>query len=183
MVWLSSNITELEQKAKALVSAGFKAMKLRLGSKRWQDTVNRVAAVNNAIGGDMRLMVDVNQGLSVGNALRLGRALDSFGLAWFEEPVPTWNDARSAAIAPRLDTLVASRETEYTRYGIKRMVEAQCADIHILDLQRMGGYTETCKVIQYLVAHGLPKAPHIFTEHSLHLVAAAANATWCEHML
>jgi L-alanine-DL-glutamate epimerase-like enolase superfamily enzyme len=181
-LWLSSSVAELEREAKAFVSAGFKAMKLRIGSKRWQDDVDRVAAVRNAIGEDVHLMVDVNQGLGADDALRLGRALDGAGLAWFEEPVPTWNDAASAAISARLDTPVASGETEYTRYGIKRLVERQCADIYMPDLQRMGGYTEMRKVIHYLAAHDLPVAPHIFTEHSLHLVASAANATWCEHM-
>ena len=181
-LWLSSKVAELEQEAKAFVSAGFKAMKLRLGSKRWQDDVDRVAAVRNVIGADLRLMVDVNQGLGASDALRLGRALDTFELAWFEEPVPTWNDDASAAIASRLDTPVASGETEYTRYGIRRMVERKGADIYMPDLQRMGGYTEMRKVIHFLAAHDLPVAPHIFTEHSLHLVASASNAIWCEHM-
>lgn len=181
-LWLSSDIAELEQEAKAFVSTGFKAMKLRLGSKRWQDDIDRVAAVKDVIGKDVRLMVDVNQGLGATAALRLGRALDAFDLEWFEEPVSTWNDAASAAIASRLDTPVASGETEYTRYGIKRMVEQKSADIYMPDLQRMGGYTEMRKAISFLAAHDLPVSPHIFTEHSLHLVASTANATWCEHM-
>mgnify|MGYP002345054559 CR=1 FL=1 len=181
-LWLSADIPTLEREAKAFVAQGFKAMKLRLGSPRWQDDVARVEAVKSVIGGDIRLMTDANQGLTASAALRLGRALESFDLEWLEEPVPTWNDEASSSIASRLDTPVASGETEYTRYGIRRMIERKSADVYMPDLQRMGGYTEMRKVIHLLAAHDLPVSPHIFTEHSLHLVASAPNATWCEHI-
>jgi L-alanine-DL-glutamate epimerase-like enolase superfamily enzyme len=181
-LWLSADIPTLEREARAFVAAGFKAMKLRLGSARWQDDVARIEAVKGAIGADVRLMTDANQGLSASAALRLGRAIDGYDLEWFEEPVPTWNDEASSSLAARLDTPVASGETEYTRYGIRRMIERKSADVYMPDLQRMGGYTEMRKVIHLLAAHDLPVSPHIFTEHSLHLVASAPNATWCEHI-
>jgi len=181
-LWLSADIPTLEREAKAFLAEGFKAMKLRLGSARWQDDVARVEAVKNVIGNDVRLMTDANQGLSASAALRLGRALERFDLEWLEEPVPTWNDEASSSIASHLDTPVASGETEYTRYGIRRMIERKSADVYMPDLQRMGGYTEMRKAIHLLAAHDLPVSPHIFTEHSLHLVASAPNATWCEHL-
>jgi L-alanine-DL-glutamate epimerase-like enolase superfamily enzyme len=181
-LWLSSNLQELALEAREFLSQGFRAMKLRLGSARWQEDVARVEAVRDAIGPEVALMVDANQGLDPTRAIRLGRALERFDLVWFEEPLPTWDDAGNAELARALDVPIASGETEYTRYGIRRMAEARAADIFMPDLQRMGGYTEMRKAVHYLAANDLRVAPHIFTEHSLHVVASAANGIYAEHM-
>ena len=44
--------------------------------------------MRNAIGPKIKLMADANQGLTVSQAIRLGRRLEDFDLTWFEEPVP-----------------------------------------------------------------------------------------------
>jgi len=181
-LWLSSSRDELQAEARGFLGQGFKAMKMRLGSKDWREDVERVQAVREAIGEDVTLMADANQGLDLGRALQLGRELARFDLTWFEEPVPTWDDEAAAEIVRRLPMPIASGETEYTRYGIRRMARERAATVFMPDLQRMGGYTEMLKAVRYLAAHDLPVAPHIFTEHSLHVVAAASNATWAEHM-
>ncbi|NYT36731.1 mandelate racemase/muconate lactonizing enzyme family protein [Allopusillimonas soli] len=181
-LWLSSSIDELRTEARAFLKQGFRAMKMRLGMRSIEEDVARVRAVREAIGDDITLMADANQGLDAAKALRLGRAVAPFNLAWFEEPVPTWNDEAAAMLVRKLDTPIASAETEYTRYGIKRMHQAGAATVFMPDLQRMGGYTEMMKSVRYLAASDTPVSPHIFTEHSLHVVAASANATWCEHM-
>jgi L-alanine-DL-glutamate epimerase-like enolase superfamily enzyme len=179
-LFLPTTIDGLQSEARAFVEAGFKAMKIRIGGKHWKDDIARVAAVREAIGPDIGLMADANQSLSGIEGMRLGQALEPFGLEWFEEPVVTWNDRDSSAIAAALSTPVASGETEYTRYGIRRMVENSAADIYMPDLQRMGGYSEMRKAVHYLAAHDLPVAPHLFTEHTMHIAASAPNATWCE---
>lgn len=179
-LWLSSGPEELAQEAQGFLDQGFKAMKLRLGALPLSKNIERVEAVRDAIGPDVSLMVDVNQGLSVPEAIRLGRALEPYGLVWFEEPVPTWDHHGHAEIARALDTAVASGETEYTRYGIGDMIERRSADILMPDLQRMGGYTEFRRVIGQMDAANIPFSPHIFTEHSLHL--ASAGCLYVEHM-
>lgn len=181
-LWLSSSQSELCAEAQAFVAQGFKAMKMRLGSRDWRQDVARVEAVRGTIGPDITLMADVNQGLDGTKALRLGKALEPFDLEWFEEPVPTWDDDAGAMLVRKLDIAVASGETEYTSHGIRRMARHGAATVFMPDLQRMGGYTEMMNAVHYLGARDLAVAPHIFTEHSLHIVAAAANATWCEHM-
>jgi L-alanine-DL-glutamate epimerase-like enolase superfamily enzyme len=181
-LWMSSDLGELRREAAEFLETGFKAMKVRLGSKRWQDDVARVEAVRDVIGPDIALMADSNQGLELAQALKLGQALERFELRWYEEPLPTWQYEQSAQIARTLDTPLANGETEWTRYGIRKMLAAGAADIMMPDLQRMGGYTEMRKAMGLLAAHDMPIAPHIFTEHSLHLVASESRAIYAEHM-
>lgn len=181
-LWLSSSKDELCEEAKGFVDQGFKALKMRLGSPDWREDIARVEAVRATIGDHITLMADANQGLNSAHALTLGRALQPFGLEWFEEPVPTWDDEAAAMLVRKLDVPIASAETEYTSIGIRRMVQSGAASVFMPDLQRMGGYTEMMAAVRYLGAQNLPVSPHIFSEHSLHIVASAPNATWCEHM-
>lgn len=181
-LWLGSSIDELIAEARTFVAAGFKAMKMRLGKQRLEEDVERVRAVRRAIGPDVTLMADANQGFTVDHAVRLGRRLEEFGLAWFEEPVPAWDLDGSARVAAALDTPVASGETEYARYGFRDMLKAGAADVLMPDLGRVGGVSEFVKVAHMADALDVPVSSHIYTEQSLSLVAALGNATWLEHM-
>lgn len=181
-LWLSLSIDELVAEAEGFIAQGFRAMKARLGKPSIDEDIERIAAVRAAIGDDIDLMADANQGLSVEHAIRLGRKLEDFNLVWFEEPVPTHDHAGHAQIAAALDTPIASGETEYTHQGIKRMIDAKAADILMPDLQRMGGLTEFRKVAALADAHDIPISPHIFSEQSLAIAGSAPNCIYLEHM-
>jgi L-alanine-DL-glutamate epimerase-like enolase superfamily enzyme len=180
-LWLSASLDELQAEAKEFLVQGFKAMKMRLGSAKISEDIERLAAVRDTIGPDIALMADANQGLTVDRAIELGHALAPFGLTWFEEPVPTYDHDGHAKIAAVLETPLATGETEYLHYGLQNMIAKKAANILMPDLQRMGGYTDFRRAIELMAAAGIPFSPHIFTEHSLHL-CSAAGAIYAEHM-
>lgn len=181
-LWLSLSIDELVEEAGAFLAQGFRAMKIRVGKERMDEDVERVAAVREAIGPDVALMADANQGFTVSRALRLGRRLEEFRLDWFEEPVPAWDLEGHAAVAAALDTPIASGETEYTRYGMRDMLKAKAADILMPDLQRIGGLTEFRRVANLASSFDIPISTHIFTEQSLSIAGSATNCIYLEHM-
>jgi len=181
-LWLSLSIDELVEEAGAFLAQGFRAMKIRVGKERMDEDVERVAAVREAIGPDVALMADANQGFTVSHALRLGRRLEEFRLDWFEEPVPAWDLEGHAAVAAALDTPIASGETEYTRYGMRDMLKAKAADILMPDLQRIGGLTEFRRVANLASSFDIPISTHIFTEQSLSIAGSATNCIYLEHM-
>jgi L-alanine-DL-glutamate epimerase-like enolase superfamily enzyme len=181
-LWTSMNIEKLQIQAKSFIKDGFKAMKMRIGLPDVSADLERVAAVREVIGPSIGLMVDANQGLTVNQAIKLGRGLEQFNLVWFEEPVQAYDLAGSARVAAELDTPIASGETEYTRYGFQDMLERKSADILMPDLERVGGVSEWLKVAHMAAAVDVPVSPHIFTEHSLQLCAAVSNVNFAEHM-
>ena len=181
-LWVSMSIPELQAEARSFVEQGFRAMKMRLGKGSATEDAERVAAVREAIGPDVALMADANQGFSVNHAIRVGRAIEPYDLVWFEEPVQAYDLAGSARVAGEIDTPIASGETEYGRYGFREMLRLGAADILMPDLQRVGGISEFMKVAHMAEAEDVPVSPHIFTEQSLQLCGAVANCNYAEHM-
>ena len=181
-LWLSSSDKELVAEAERFAAAGFRAMKMRLGSPEPATDVARVRAVRTAIGPKIKLMADANQGLTESQAIRLGRALEEFDLTWFEEPLPAWDLDGLARVAAALETPIASGETEYTRYGFRRMLELRSADILMPDLQRVGGVSEFIRVGHMAESYDIPVSSHLFPETSLQVLGALANTIYLEYM-
>ena len=181
-LWLGSSLDALQKEAAGFVKRGFKAMKTRVGPTAPEKMVERVAAVREAIGPDIGLMVDANQQMSVKQAIRIGRMMEDLNLTWFEEPVICHDHEGESQIAAALDTPIASGETVYTHRGIHRMLEARSADILMPDLQRMGGPTEFLKAGHLCEAYHIPCASHLFPEMSLALLASLPGGYYLEHM-
>ena len=181
-LWLPSSDKELVAEAERFAAAGFRAMKMRLGSPEPETDVARSRAVRTAIGPKIKLMADANQGLTESQGIRLGRALEEFDLTWFEEPLPAWDLDGLARVAAALDTPIASGETEYTRYGFRRMLELRFADILMPDLQRVGGVSEFIRVGHMAESYDIPVSSHLFPETSLQVLGALANTIYLEYM-
>jgi len=181
-LWLSSSIDELQREAADFLARGFRAVKMRVGARPIAWNIERVRAVREAIGPGIKLMADANQSLSVPEAIRLGRALEEYGLAWFEEPIPYWDHVGEAEIAAALDMPIASGETEHTSRGMLTMLQMKSADVLMPDLQRMGGPTEFIRAGHLAAAFDVKLSSHLFSEMSLSLLASASNAYILEHM-
>ena len=180
-LWLSMSIDELVAEAAAFVDQGFHAMKMRVGNAKVAGDVARVAAVREAIGDDIELLVDANQSLDAKHAIQLGRALEPHRIGWLEEPVPAYDLAGHRRVRDALDTVVASGETEYTRFGMAAMIEAGAADVLMPDLQRIGGFTEFRRAASLASSFNIPVSTHLFTEHSLCLAGSIPGCISVEH--
>jgi L-alanine-DL-glutamate epimerase-like enolase superfamily enzyme len=181
-LWLSRSMDELVREAQSFVAQGFRAMKMRLGKPDPAEDLARVRAVREAIGPQIALMADANQGLTEAQAIRLGRGLEPFNLTWFEEPLPAWDVEGLARVSAALDTPIASGETEYTRYGFRRMLELRSADILMPDLQRVGGVSEFMRVGHLAESHDIAVSSHLFPETSVQVLGALSNAIYLEYM-
>jgi L-alanine-DL-glutamate epimerase-like enolase superfamily enzyme len=181
-LWLDASPDGLVAQAEDFLAQGFKAMKMRIGASGPTDQIARVRLVREVIGPDIRLMVDANQGLSESQAIRMGRELEAFNLFWFEEPLPAWNLEGLARVSEALDTPIASGETEYTRYGFRRMLDLRSADVLMPDLQRVGGVSEFVRVGHMAAAWDVPISSHLFPETSLQVLGGISNSILLEYM-
>jgi len=181
-LWLHQSIEQLVEEAERMVAEGFIAIKMRLGLPDPLRDVARVQAVRAAIGLQVHLMADANQCLNEAQAIRLGRLLEPYQLAWLEEPLPAWDLEGLARVAQALDTPIASGETEYARYGFRHMITLRSADVLMPDLQRVGGVSEFIRVGHMAAAYDIGISSHLFPEMSIQVLGALENARFLEYM-
>ena len=112
-LWLTPLDTLADEASALVAEGGFTALKLRLGRERLDDDIAAIRIVREAVGDDVKLMCDFNQGLSLGDALTRCHALDGQGLYWFEEPIAHGNIDGYAQLARELDTPVQLGENFY----------------------------------------------------------------------
>jgi mandelate racemase len=179
-LWLIP-LDRVEQEASDLVAqGGFKAIKLRLGRDKLKDDLAVIAAVRRAVGDDVQLMCDFNQGLAFGEALLRLHALDDQGLSWFEEPIVYDNLEGCAQIAREMKTPVQIGENIYGPREFLKAVKAGAADLYMPDLMRIGGVTGWMRSAAIAGAAGLPLSNHLYGMISTHLLRASETADWLE---
>jgi L-alanine-DL-glutamate epimerase-like enolase superfamily enzyme len=172
--WISYTDEQVADEVSRYISRGFAGVKIKIGGDEDRD-VERVRAVRRAIGPNHKLMVDANQGLTLGRALRLARRLEEFRLEWFEEPFPKDDLESYARLSNATEIPLAAGEREFGVPPFRRLVAARCISVVQPDLLRVGGVTGWQQVAGLADSHLLPIAPHFYREYDVHLAAAQPN--------
>jgi D-arabinonate dehydratase len=164
---------------------GVGAVKMKVGKdfgKSEREDVRRLAAVRRAIGEDVELLIDANNGYYAKQAIRMAREFEGYNVGWFEEPVLADDIEGLAAVARETTIPIATGEHEYTKYGFKDLIARGAVDIVQPDVGRVGGITEWLKVAHLAHAFNLPIAPHAFQLVHLHLACATPNLRIVEYL-
>jgi D-galactarolactone cycloisomerase len=167
---------EMGRMAAGFVERGFSAVKTHLGVDPEGD-VGRVRALRNAIGPDVGLMVDINTAFDRPTAIRFGRLIAGYDIAWYEEPLSPMDIDGLPLIREATGLPIAGGENEYTRWGFKEQFSRNALDVAMPDVARTGGITEMKKIIAVADAFGVPVSPHNYSSGvcsaaTLHLLAA-----------
>lgn len=182
---ISFDIDDLQRRASDAVARGHRAIKMRPGRERHgriPEVVAHVAAVREAIGFDVDLMLDINQTWTPSRAIQAGHALEHLELFWIEDPTLMHDIDGQAAIAAALDTPIASGEYHYDMVSLLRLLKARAVDYLMADLLRMGGITQFRKVAGMAEAFGVPVVSHIVPEVYGQCIAAVPNGAMIEGM-
>ncbi|ANN77748.1 mandelate racemase/muconate lactonizing enzyme family protein [Bordetella flabilis] len=153
-------IEEAVEEACEYVNQGFRAVKMKIGLGSPKLDIRRVAAVREAVGDDVRLMVDANHCFTVPAAIRLGRELESLDIEWFEEPISPEDLDGYVEVTRALDMAVAGGENEFTRWGFRDIVTRKAMDIVQPDVCAAGGISECRKIATLAMTHGVECVPH-----------------------
>src|SRR5262245_38084455 len=179
-LWLV-DISALSKEAEQLVAeGGFNALKLRLGRDHLGDDLAAIGEVRKIAGDDIKLMVDFNQGLPLGDALRRCHALDDQGLYWFEEPVAYDNLSGYAQLTRELKTPVQMGENFYGPRGLFEAVRSGACDYVMPDLMRIGGVSGWLRAAPIAAAAGIQVSTHLYPEVAAHLMRITETAHWLE---
>ncbi|RVV97548.1 mandelate racemase/muconate lactonizing enzyme family protein [Mesobaculum littorinae] len=171
-------VTDNAEEAAGHRAAGFHALKIKIGFGLAED-LRVIAAVREAIGPEMRLMIDGNHGYDTLEAIELGRRAADFDIDWFEEPVVPEHLAAYREVRARQPIPVAGGETWHTRWGFREPLESRAIDIAQPDLCGCGGFTEMRRIADMAALHGVRLVPHVWGT----AVQIAASLQWMAAMV
>jgi L-alanine-DL-glutamate epimerase-like enolase superfamily enzyme len=182
-LWYSLPPDELAANARRHVERGFRGVKLRLGKDATaEQQVGRVRAVREAVGPDVRIMVDATESWTPTQARHTGRALQDAGIAWLEDPVHHLDVAGLAELRHHLQVPIAGGEHLYHLDAFRSTLEARALDVVILDLARVGGITPWRTIAALAQSHRVLVCGHVVPEIQVHLLCAIPNSHLVEYV-
>ena len=179
-LWLRSPAEVANEAVELRDEGGFEGLKLRLGRERLADDLATIEAVRKAVGSEMSLMVDFNQGLQLGEALERCHAIDDLGLAWIEEPIVYDNLEGYARLTADLKTPVQIGENFYGPRALYTALQMKACDYLMPDFMRIGGVTGWQRAAAIAAAAGIPISTHLYPEVAAHVMRVSETAHWLE---
>lgn len=171
----------LADEMKSYVKAGYRAVKMKVGRLSPGEEEERIAAVREAIGPDILLMLDANNAWSdLPTALHYVKLYELYDPYWIEEPFSPDDIENHARLARCTRILVATGEIEAGRWRFKELLDKHAAAILQADAAVCGGITEFRRIAQTASSYGVTLCPHWWHELHAHLVAATPNARFVE---
>jgi galactonate dehydratase len=119
-----------------------------------------VAAIRDAVGDGIDVMVDCHARPSPAMGLKFGKALDPYGLYFLEEPCWPESVGGLAAINAAIATPVATGERVTHLAAFKDLFAARACEVCQLDITHCGGFSEARRIAALAEAHRVSLAPH-----------------------
>ncbi len=179
-LWLMEPAAVAEQAIELVAEGSFHGLKLRLGRDEVAQDHAAIDAVRAAVGDDVELMIDYNQGLDLAQALERCHRLDNLGLAWIEEPVVYDNFDGYRRLAADLKTPLQIGENFYGPRDLHKALQVEACDLVMPDFMRIGGVTGWMRAAAVAAVWGVPVSTHLYPEVGAHVMRVTETAHWLE---
>jgi galactonate dehydratase len=179
---------EYAENARKAVAMGYRALKwdpfdiadLEMDRKQRRQTIDIVAAVRDAVGPDIDLMLDVHGRLNVPTAIAMCQELAPYDLRWIEEPTPPESIDALVDVRARSPVPIAAGERWFEPGKFIEALNKNAVDILQPDVSHAGGMGETKRISHLAHHHLIPVAPHnpvgpVMNAMTLHMSVAIPN--------
>jgi L-rhamnonate dehydratase len=169
----------VQERAQEIVKAGYGATKWFFrdgpldGAAGIARNLRLVRTLRDAVGPDVDIMLDCWMSWDVPYTIQMARRLEEYAPRWIEEPVLPDKIEQYAEIRRNVTIPISGGEHEYTRWGLKALMDAGACDVLQPDIYWCGGISEMQKICALASAYDLVVIPHGHsTPASAHLIAA-----------
>jgi L-alanine-DL-glutamate epimerase-like enolase superfamily enzyme len=159
-------------KARRFLEEGFTAIKVKLGTG-FEEDVARVVAIRDAVGPDVPVRVDANQGWDVPEAIRVLREIEPLGIQYCEQPVPAWDRDGMRRVKDATGVPIMADEAVFDHYDAFALAAAEACDYLNIKLAKSGGLHDATRIVAVADAAGLACMVGCMSETRLGLSAAA----------
>lgn len=129
--------TALANRARAAVTDGYSAVKIKVGTNGVEDDIERIRAVRNAVGDDVELRVDANGAWTHEQASRAIEGLAALDVAYVEQPLPTAELSSHASL--RGKGVDIALDESLATHSVADIISADAADVIVLKPMVLGG--------------------------------------------
>ena len=159
---------------------------IQITEKGFEELASIVENVRSLIGYEIPLSTDHYGHFDLNNCIRLGRSLEKYRLAWFEDMVPWQYTEQWKTISDALETPTLTGEDTYLLENFKDLIHNRAVDIVHPDLASSGGLLETKRIGDYAEEYGIAMAMHqagtpVSFMANVHCAAATQNFLALEH--
>jgi L-alanine-DL-glutamate epimerase-like enolase superfamily enzyme len=159
---------------------------IQITEKGLEELAKIVDNVRSMVGYEIPISTDHYGHFDLNNCIRLGRALEKYRLAWFEDMVPWQYTEQWKIISDALETPTLTGEDIYLLDGFRKLIDERAVDIVHPDLASSGGLLETKRIGDYAEEKGIAMAMHqagtpVSFMANVHCAAATQNFLSLEH--
>jgi muconate cycloisomerase len=175
--------------ARAKIAEGYRSLHIKIGALHPDVDVARVRSIREAVGEEIPLMLDANQGWDRTTALRTIRRLEPFQPSMVEQPVPAWDLDGMASIQAAVGVPISADEVLHGTHEAMTLIRHCAAQVFSLKHGKCGGLFRTRQIAAMAEAAGIPCFVNSMIEMgisvaaSVHLAASLPNLVQHGHAL
>ncbi|CUX41678.1 L-Ala-D/L-Glu epimerase [Clostridium sp. C105KSO15] len=160
------------------VSQGFRILKIKVGKESKKD-VERIQAIHQAVGPDIKLRIDANQGWSAKEAVKIIRTLEDMGIGMdlVEQPVNAHDFEGMKFVTSQVYTPILADESVFSPEDAIRIIRERAADLINIKLMKTGGIHEALKICAIAESFGMECMIGCMLESKIAVSAAAHLAS------
>jgi len=155
-VMSSGTAEEVGAEGKALVKAGFRGLKLKVGARTPDEDIELVSALREAVGNKIKIMIDANGGWVYHQALYVLKRVAKYDIFVAEQPVPWWDIDGLARLRRKVDVPIFPDESAAELNDLIKIIEKDAADGLFLKVPKAGGILKSQKWVAIAQAANLP---------------------------
>jgi L-alanine-DL-glutamate epimerase-like enolase superfamily enzyme len=170
----------MAEKAVYFKSTGAHILKVKLG-KGAETDVERIKLIREAVGPEMKIRVDANQGWSFDEAVYALQALGRNDIEFCEQPMRTWHNDRLPELMKLSPVKIMADESVYNHHDARMQIESGSCDYINIKMAKSGGILEAKKIHDTAAERGIPcmmggmLESRIALSAKLHFVYASPN--------
>jgi len=173
-------IKEMTAQAIQGVKQGWETIYIKVGVDL-EEEIEVVRAIRNAVGPGPKIRVDANEAWRRYEALRYIRAVEPFGIEFFEQPILKEDFDGLKWLRSMTSVPIAANQSSWTEQDILKLIREEAADIMLIDPYQLGGLLRCARVAWIAQVAGVAAVRHswcelgIGTYAAMHVMAASAN--------
>ncbi|WP_010631515.1 mandelate racemase/muconate lactonizing enzyme family protein [Sporolactobacillus vineae] len=179
---------EMIADALELVQKGYDTLKIKVGNSTEQEDLKRVSGIRRAVGPDIKIRLDANQGWSVKEAISAIRKMEHLDLdiELVEQPLPAWDFSGMKQVTESVVTPIMADESVFSLHDAARLLAMHGCDILNIKLMKAGGIANAVRICHIAEAYGIECMCGCMIESKVSVTAACQfaaaerNVTRCD---